>query len=102
MVATSEPPAGRTLAVAAAGTLLTLVAFTTPLATLPATAAGVHAGPGGQAWILSGMSVGCAAGLLSSGALGDDHGRRRTFLAGAVVLAVASLLGAAAPDAFVL
>jgi hypothetical protein len=26
------------------------------------------------------MSVGCAAGLLSSGALGDDYGRRRTFL----------------------
>jgi predicted MFS family arabinose efflux permease len=102
MVATSEQPAGRTLAVAAAGTLLVLVAFTAPLATLPATAAGVHAGPGAQAWILSGMSVGCAAGLLASGALGDDYGRRRTFLAGAAVLAAGSLLGAAAPEAVLL
>jgi MFS family permease len=95
-------PAGRTLAVAAAGTMLVLVAFTAPLATLSATAAGVHAGAGGQAWILSGMSVGCAAGLLSSGALGDDYGRRRTFLAGALLLAAGSVLGAVAPDAVVL
>ena len=73
--APADRAAGRTLAVAAAGTLLVLVAFTTPLATLPATAAGVDAGAGGQAWILSGMSVGCVAGLLSSGALGDDYGR---------------------------
>ena len=62
----------------------------------------MHAGAGGQAWILSGMSVGCAAGLLGAGALGDDHGRRRTLLAGALLLAAASLLGAAAPDALVL
>ena len=96
------PTAGRTLAVASAGTLLVLVAFTAPLATLTATAAGVHASAGAQAWILSGMSVGCAAGLLSSGALGDDYGRRRTFLAGTLVLAAGSLLAAAAPDALVL
>jgi MFS family permease len=48
------------------------------------------------------MSVGCAAGLLSSGAFGDEYGRRRAFLVGAVVLAAGSLLGAAAPDAVVL
>ncbi|WP_433297465.1 MFS transporter [Actinoplanes sp. CA-030573] len=104
MTASAERPttAGRTLAVAATGTLLVLVAFTTPLATLPATAAGVHAGAGAQAWILSGMSVGCAAGLLGSGALGDDYGRRRTFLAGALVLVGGSLLGAVAADALLL
>ncbi|MGI5176024.1 MFS transporter [Dactylosporangium sp. CA-152071] len=62
----------------------------------------VHAGVGGQAWILSGMGVGCAAGLRGSGALGDDHGRRRTVLIGALLLAAASLVGAAAPDALVL
>ncbi|MDG4803254.1 MFS transporter [Micromonospora sp. WMMD980] len=81
----------------------------------PSTAAGDHrqpvrprasgpsgAGAGAQAWILSGMSVGCAAGLLISGALGDDYGRRRIFLAGAVVLAAGSLLGAAAPTSTLL
>jgi diketogulonate reductase-like aldo/keto reductase len=44
---------GRTLAVAAAGTLLVLVAFTTPLTTLASTAAGLGAGPGAQAWVLA-------------------------------------------------
>ncbi len=101
-VTTRRPDPNPTLAVAAAGTLLTLVAFTLPLTTLAGTAADLGAGPGAQAWVLSAMSLGAAAGLLSSGAVGDDHGRRRTFLAGALVLAVSSLLDAFAPDALVL
>jgi MFS family permease len=88
--------ASATLAVAASGVLLVLVAFTVPLATMAPTASALHAGPGAQAWILSAMSVGAAAGLLSSGALGDDCGRRRVFTAGAAVLSVSSLLGAIA------
>ena len=101
-VDTRRPAPGRTLAVAAAGTLLVLVAFITPLTTLSGTAAGLGAGPGAQAWVLSAMNVGTAAGLLSSGAIGDDHGRRRTFLVGAMVLAGFSVLGALAPSALVL
>ena len=46
---TSRPDPGGTLAVGAAGTLLVLVAFTTPLTTLSSTAAGLGAGPGAQA-----------------------------------------------------
>jgi MFS family permease len=91
-----------TLAVAAAGPLLVLIAFTVPLTTLTSTAVALGAGPGVQAWIMSAMSVGAAAGLLSSGAIGDDYGRRRTFLAGTLVLASSSLLGALAPTAPVL
>jgi MFS family permease len=102
MTTTWRIGSGGTLAVAAAGTLLTLVAFTLPLTTLTGTAADLGAGPGAQAWVLSAMSLGAAAGLLSSGAIGDEYGRRRTFLAGAMVLAVSSLLGALAPDALVL
>ncbi|MEV6969759.1 MFS transporter [Hamadaea sp. NPDC051192] len=94
--------AGRTLAVASAGTLLVLLAFTVPLATLSATAADLTAGPGAQAWILSSMSIGCAAALLGSGAVGDDYGRRRMFVAGSLLLAVGSVLGALAPSAWVL
>ena len=63
---TSRPDRGGTLAVGAAGTLLVLVTFTTPLTTLVSTAAGLDAGPGAQAWVLSAMNVGTAAGLLSS------------------------------------
>jgi MFS family permease len=90
-----------TVVVASAGVLLTLVAFTTPLATLVATAAGLGAGAGAQAWILSAMSLGCAAGLMASGALGDERGRRRVFVVGGAVLALASLLaGLAASSAW--
>src|SRR5215213_5570274 len=99
---TSRPDPGGTLAIGAAGTLLVLVAFTTPLTTLVSTAAGLGAGLGAQAWMLSAMNVGTAAGLMSSGAIGDDYGRRRTFLAGALVLAGSSVLGALAPNALVL
>ncbi|PEQ13846.1 MFS transporter [Novosphingobium sp. PC22D] len=82
---------GTTLAVVSAATALVLVVFTVPLTTLTSTARALAAGPGAQAWILSAMSVGAAIGLLASGAIGDDYGRRRTFVAGAALLAVASV-----------
>lgn len=92
----------RTLAVAAAATFLALVVFATPLATLPATAAALGAGPEAQAWILSSMSIGLGVALLSTGALADDLGRRRALVLGAAVLASSSVLGALAPNAPVL
>src|SRR5215208_6552776 len=64
----SRPDPGGTLAIGAAGTLLVLVAFTTPLTTLVSTAAG-----------------------LGAGAIGDDYGRRRTFIAGTLLLAGSSM-----------
>jgi MFS family permease len=91
-----------TLAIAGTATFLALVAFTTPLATLPSTATALGAGPEGQAWILSSMSIGLGVALLSVGALGDDLGRRRVLVLGATVLAAASVLGALAPSALVL
>ena len=92
----------RTLAIAAGGTFLVLVAFTTPLASLTITADTLHSGPGGQAWILSSMSVGLAVALLVSGAVADDYGRRRVFVAGAALLALTSVLAALAPNTLVL
>ena len=91
-----------TLAVAGTATFLALVAFTTPLATLPSTATALAAGPEAQAWILSSMSIGLGVALLSVGALGDDLGRRRVLVLGAAVLAASSVLGALAPNALVL
>ncbi|GLZ45655.1 MFS transporter [Actinomycetospora sp. NBRC 106375] len=91
-----------TLTVAAAATFLALVVFTTPLATLPSTAGALGAGPEAQAWILSSMSIGLGVALLSVGALGDDLGRRRVLVLGAVVLAASSVLGALASNALVL
>jgi hypothetical protein len=54
----------RTVAVATTGTVLALIAYTTPVGTLAATASGLGAGPSGQAWILSSMSCGLAVALL--------------------------------------
>src|SRR5262245_40455100 len=87
-----------TVAVASAGPLLVLFAFTVPLTTLTSTAQGLGAGAGIQAWIMSGMSVGAAAGLLTGGAIGDHYGRRLTFVFGCALLASTSLLAAFAPN----
>jgi MFS family permease len=93
---------GATLAVASIATALVLIVFCEPLTTLTITAQALGAGPGAQAWILSGMSVGAAAGLLGSGAIGDDHGRRLTFVAGTLVLGLASIAGVLASSALLL
>lgn len=91
-------PSQRVLTVAGAGTVLAMIVYTTPLATLAGTAAGLGAGPAGQAWILSSMSLGLAVTMLPAGAVGDARGRRRTFVAGALVLAVTAVAAALAPS----
>jgi hypothetical protein len=61
MAERSQVNPGHTLAVAAAGTLLILVAFTIPLATLSRTAADLGAGGGGrQASMVPGSAAGGA------------------------------------------
>ncbi|MDQ2755307.1 MAG: MFS transporter [Actinomycetota bacterium] len=47
------------------------------------------------------MSLGLTTALLTSGSLGDDYGRRRVFVLGAVVLAAASVLGSFSPTPLV-
>ena len=84
----SLPNPRRALSVAAAGTLLSLMVFTSPLATINATALSLDAGVAGRTWILSSMSVGLAGALLASGVLGDTFGRRRVYVAGLATLAV--------------
>src|SRR5689334_12614832 len=90
--------ARRTLVSATLGTLAVLVAFTAPLANLNQTAAGLAAGPSGRTWVLSSMSIGLGAFLLTAGRVADDFGRRRTFVAGSVVLAAGSVVAALTPD----
>lgn len=92
----------RTLLLVALGTALVLVTYVTPMATVPLTAADLDLGPGTRAWVLSSMSVGLAAGLLSAGALGDARGRRRVYVAGLVALGLGALACAAAPTGVVL
>jgi len=96
---TEDKAIRRLLAVAAASPLLVLFAFTVPLTTLISTVTALGVGAGYQAWILSAMNVGAAAGLLVSGALGDQYGRRRILVVGCLLLATGSLLGGLAPSA---
>ncbi|MSZ77655.1 MAG: MFS transporter, partial [Actinobacteria bacterium] len=86
------------------GTALVLVTYVSPIATVAETSADLGAGAGARAWILSSMSVGLAAALLTSGAIGDRRGRRRTYLAGLGLLGVGALVcaGAQEPVLFVL
>jgi MFS family permease len=93
---TGAPAPGRTLAVVAASTVLTLAAFVTPLATGVRTAADLGTGAAGQAWLLSAMSVGLAAALLVAGVAADDLGQRRVFAGGLALLAAGAGLTAVA------
>ena len=87
---TSNP--ARTLSVAASGTLLVLAVFSAFVVTIGDSARSLHAGVAGEAWALSGMSLGLATALLTAGVLGDDVGHRRVLLWSAGLLAWAAPL----------
>lgn len=91
----------RALTIAALGTLLTLVAFTAPLATINSTASTLGSDAAGTTWILSSMSIGLGAALLTAGTVSDDFGRRRSFVIGAMVLAAGSIGCAVAPNTLI-
>jgi MFS family permease len=82
----------------ALGTALVLVTYVTPIATIPATAADLGAGPVARAWILSSMSVGLAGLLLAAGVVGDAIGRRRTYVAGLVATGLGAVLCAVSTE----
>ncbi len=89
---------GSPLVPVALGTTLVLVTYVTPIATIPATAADLGAGPVARAWILSSMSVGLAGLLLASGVIGDAFGRRRVYVAGLVATGVGAVLCAVSAE----
>lgn len=91
----------RQLTVAALGTFLSLVCFTLPVAALNPIAASLGSGGSGRTWILSSMSIGLGAALLSTGTLSDDFGRRRTFETGLLVLVVGAVASALASGTLV-
>jgi MFS family permease len=84
--------ASQPLVPVALGTALVLVTYVTPIATIPATAGDLGAGPVASAWILSSMSVGLAGLLLASGVIGDAYGRRRLYVAGLVATGLGAVL----------
>ncbi|GGT78712.1 MFS transporter [Actinomadura citrea] len=99
--ASGAPGTAAALTLPAAATLLALMNYCAPAATLADTARGLRAGGTAQIWLMSSISLGLAAALMAAGSLADDHGRRRTFVIGAVALAVSSVACALAPNAAV-
>jgi len=93
----SPLPERGALAIVALATFLALVVFTAPLTTLDAMTASLNLSAATQAWVMSGMPLGAACGLLTAGAFGDTLGRRRTFNAGLWLTALTSLGAALAP-----
>ena len=89
--ATSPTLTVAALALVALGTGLVLVTYVTPMATVADTLADLHGGGGARAWVMSSMSIGLAATLLATGAVGDLVGRRRTLVGGLVVLGLGAV-----------
>jgi MFS family permease len=92
----------RTLTVAAAATLLALAVFSAVVTTIGDTIRSLHGDVSGQTWALSGMSLGLAAALLTTGALADDLGRRRVLVWSTTLLALGGAVAALAPSVPVL
>jgi EmrB/QacA subfamily drug resistance transporter len=66
---------------------------------LPQMQHSLHTGLPGLQWVLNAYTLAMAAFQLTAGALADRLGRRRSFLAGVLVFAAASLACALAPTA---
>ena len=90
----------RTLPIAASGTALVMAVFSAFVVTVGDSVRSFHAGVAGEAWGLSGMSLGLAAALLTAGALADDLGHRRVLRHSAGLFAAASAVGAKLVAAF--
>src|SRR5450755_543532 len=88
----------RTLSIAASGTALVMAVFSGFVVNVGDSVRTFHAGVAGEAWGLSGMSLGLAAALLTAGAFADDLGHRRVLRCSAGLLAAASAAGALAPS----
>ncbi|MFG2228154.1 MFS transporter [Streptomyces sp. NPDC048644] len=99
---TTEPvarssSARATLALSCVATLLVLINFTAPVSTVQTIRTALGSGAAGQTWILGSISVGLAACLMMAGTLADDFGRKRMFVIGGGLLALATVVCAVAP-----
>ena len=77
--------------------MLALMNYNATFSTLAAMAHDLDAGTAGQTWILGSIALGTAVLLLAVGGIADDRGRKWVFVAGALTLAISSVLCALAP-----
>ncbi|GAA0955437.1 MFS transporter [Actinocorallia libanotica] len=82
--------AGIVLLVVLFASFMDLLDATIVTVAAPAIAAELHASEAQLQWMLAGYVLALGSGLVIGGRIGDDHGRRRIFLAGLAAFAVAS------------
>lgn len=87
------------IAAAVLGSGIAMLDGTVVNVALPAIGRDLGGGLTDQQWVLDGYLLTLSALLLSGGAAGDRHGRRRVFIAGLVVFTAASLACGLAPSA---
>ncbi|HEY7381198.1 MAG TPA: MFS transporter [Gaiella sp.] len=87
-----------TLAATALGSAIAFLDTTVVVIALPSMEEDLGLGLAGQQWVYLSYALALSALYLVSGAVGDRIGLRRTFTAGVVLFAAASLLCAVAPD----
>ncbi|TCO42342.1 EmrB/QacA subfamily drug resistance transporter [Kribbella antiqua] len=93
---------GTGIALVAATVLASMVGFLDAYminVAVPAIGQDLHAGVSELQWVLTGYLITVASLLLLAGALADHFGRRRVLIVGLVVMLVASLCCAVAPNA---
>lgn len=91
-----------TLFATALGSALAFLDTTVVIVALPQMEEDLELGLTGQQWVYLAYALSLAAFYLVGGAIGDRVGLRRTFVAGVVLFAAASLLTALAPGESVL
>ena len=90
------------LAAICLGTAMLLVDVTIVTVALPDMVSELHASFSGLQWVIDAYALALAALVLAAGSLADRLGRRRIYLAGLVVFALASLACGLAPSSPVL
>ncbi|WP_336216112.1 MFS transporter [Nonomuraea sp. LPB2021202275-12-8] len=91
--------AGRWVVVATAlGAGLVLLETTVLNVALPEIARDLGTGMTGMQWTVNAFALALSGLILFGGALGDRYGRRRIYLVGLALFAIASLLGGLAPS----
>ncbi|GAA2152062.1 MFS transporter [Actinomadura napierensis] len=87
------------LAAIVAAVFMLMLDATIVTVAVPAMRRDLHAGLGELQWVMNAYTMAMAASQLTAGALADRWGRRRCFLAGVALFALASLACGLAPTA---
>ena len=89
---------GAALAIISIAQLMVVLDATIANIAIPYISADLDFNPSTQSWIITGYTLAFGGLLLLGGRLGDQFGRRRIFMVGVLIFALASLLGGIAQN----